>query len=119
MNSITHPSSCVAISYDAVRSAMNGLPFVMDCGRTDADSVQRAVNQGIDSCLEACFCPDRGDSFDWVGGKLCCFVSVESLPVLVRRLAEDFEDDNAASLADSILTVLGFNEYGQFVGRED
>jgi hypothetical protein len=119
MNSITHPSSCVSITYEAIRSAMNELPFVMDLSRTDAETVQRAVNQGIDSCLEACFVPDRGDSFDYVGGKLCCYVSVESLPVLLRRLCEDFEDDNASCLADSILTVLGFNEYGQFVGRED
>jgi hypothetical protein len=97
---------------------MNGLPFVMDLGRSDSVVVEPIVNQGIDSCLEACFVPDRGDSFDWVGGRLCCYVSVESLPVLLRRLTED-ESDEAWSLAESILTVLGFDEYGHFVGREE
>ena len=71
-------------------------------------------------------CPDRGDRYD--GGKrkagklvICqtleCSVSPESLPVLLRRL---FDSDNEAGmrLAGDILTVLGFNEYGKFVGRE-
>ena len=86
----------------------------------------QAVNEGIDSHLEACYCPDRGDQYD--GGQrkarklvLChtleCSVSVESLPVLLRRLS-DLKDEAGPRLASDILTVLGFNEYGKFVGRE-
>jgi hypothetical protein len=97
---------------------MRDLPFVMTLSRSDSEAVVPLVNEGIDSHLEACFCPDRGDSFDWVGGKLCCYVSIESLPVLLRRLTES-DSDEAWSLADSILTVLGFDEYGRFVGKED
>jgi hypothetical protein len=51
-----------------------------------------------------------------------CCVSVESLPVLLRRLfelnANDDVVDAAASLGGDILLTLGFDEYGQFVGRE-
>jgi len=85
-----------------------------------------AVNKGIDGHLEACFCPNRGDRYD--GGKrkagklvLCrtleCSVSIESLPVLLRRLS-DFDDEAGPRLASDIFTVLGFNECGKFVGRE-
>ena len=60
-------------------------------------AVIEAVNEGIDSHLEAAYCPDRGDSYE--GGKrmagklvMCrtleCAVSQESLPVLLRRLCE-------------------------------
>jgi hypothetical protein len=83
--------------------------------------------------LEACFCPDRGDRYE--GGErkagklvLCrtleCSISPDSLPVLLRRLCEselggDAEVQSAGlQLADCILMCLGFNESGQFVGRE-
>ena len=54
---------------------------------------------------------------------LDCCVSPESLPVLLRRLYElDTDDEHVAdaamSLASDILLTLGFDEYGQFVGRE-
>ena len=92
-----------------------------------------AVNEGIDSHLEACYCPDRGDRYE--GGKrkagklvLCrtleCSISPESLPVLLRRLCEsDLGGDPEVQaegnrLASDILMVLGINEYGEFVGRE-
>jgi hypothetical protein len=120
------------VSYETVRKAMNGTSFPMSLTDTDEiKAVIAAVNQGIDSHLEACFCPERGDRYE--GGKrkagkfvLChtleCVVSPESLPVLLRRLCELDGDveviDAANSLATDILMVLGVNEYGRFVGRE-
>ena len=85
-----------------------------------------AVNQGIDSCLEACNCPELGDSFMSgqrkvgklvVCGTLECSISPESLPVLIRRLFES-GDEHGESLASSMLLCLGFNDTGEFVGRE-
>jgi hypothetical protein len=114
-------------TYETIRTAMNGEPFTLSL--TDADEIKAiidAVNQGIDSHLEACFCPDRGDRFD--GGErmlgklvLCrtleCSVSPESLPVLLRRLC-DSDNEAGMSLANDILGVLGIDEYGRLVGRE-
>jgi hypothetical protein len=114
-------------TYKTVRKAMNGKPFTMSL--TDEDEIRAviaAVNQGIDAHLEACYCPDRGDQYE--GGKrkagkllLChtleCTVSVESLPVLLRRLCE-LDSEAGSRLASDMLTVLGINEYGEFVGRE-
>ena len=121
-----------AVSYEAVRAAMDGEPYSMSL--TDTDDIRaviKAVNQGIDSHLEACFCPDRGDRYEGgnrKAGKLVicrtleCCVSPESLPVLLRRLFELGGDeevvDAAMSLGSDILLTLGFDEYGQFVGRE-
>jgi len=115
------------VTYDAVRMAMDGKPYPMSLtGRDEVQAVVTAVNQGIDSHLEACFCPDRGDHYE-IGKRmagtllLChcldCSVSVKSLPVLLRRLCEG--DDAGISLSSDILMTLGFDEYGQFVGRED
>ena len=124
MNRIDTGSGTVA--YKAVRSAMDGQPYTMSLTGTDEiRDVVDAVNQGIDSHLEACFCSQLGDSYK--GGKrkagrhtLChtleCVVSPESLPVLLRRLSEG--DDAGMTLAGDILMTLGFDEYGQFVGRE-
>ena len=120
------------VSYDAVRKAMDGESYKMSLtGKDEIRAVIEAVNQGIDSHLEACFCPELGDRYE--GGKrkagkltLCrtleCNVSVESLPVLLRRLYELNADDSlvdaAARLGGDILMTLGFDECGQFVGRE-
>ena len=81
----------------------------------DRHRVIAAVNQGIDSYLEACFVPDRGDRYESKtppgihgiisGPRLECLVSAKSLPVLVRRLIES-EDDEAESLASSICSTL-------------
>jgi hypothetical protein len=115
------------VTYDAVRKAMNGEPFTMSL--TDQDEIQAiiaAVNQGIDSHLEACYCPDRGDRYEGgqrKAGKLVfchtleCSVSPDSLPVLLRRLCES-DGEAGMRLAGDILAVLGFNEHGEFVGRE-
>ena len=121
-----------AVTYDAVRSTMDGEIYTMSL--TDTDEIRAviaAVNQGIDSHLEACYCPGRGDSYELgtrTAGKLVlcrtleCRVSPESLTVLLRRLYELDTDEDIAeagmSLADAILLTLGFDECGQFVGRE-
>ena len=122
------------VDYETIRKAMGGEPFTMSL--TDEDEIRaviEAVNEGIDSYLEACYCPDRGDKFE--GGKrragkllicrtLDCVVSIESLPVLLRRLCEselggDPEVQSEGNrLACDILLVLGINEYGEYVGRE-
>ena len=122
-----------SVDYKTVRQAMANEPFTMSL--TDSDEIKAviaAVNEGIDAHLEACYCPDRGDRYE--GGKrragklvLCrtleCVVSVESLPVLLRRLSEsDLSDPEVEAegnrLASDILMVLGINEYGTFVGQE-
>ena len=73
----------------AIRSASDE-PYAMHLVSDDAELVMSAVNQGIDSHLEACYIPDRGDSYEWKHGewseRLYCLVSPESLSVLVRRL---------------------------------
>jgi hypothetical protein len=115
-----------SVTYQTVREAMDGRPFTMSLTGDDIEAVVEAVNQGIDSHLEACFCPDRGDRYD--GGKrmagrtvLCgtldCVVSPESLPVLLRRLF-DAGSEAAMALATDILTSLGIDECGDYVGRE-
>ena len=123
-----------SVAYDTIRTAVANEPFTMSL--TDEDEIRAvisAVNQGIDSHLEACFCPDRGDRYE--GGKrkagklvLCrtleCSISPESLPVLLRRLCEsdlggDAEVQSEGNrLASDILMCLGINEYGKLVGRE-
>jgi hypothetical protein len=121
-----------SVRYEAVRAAMDGEPYTMSLTGTDEiRAVIKAVNQGIDSHLEACFCPDRGDRYEGSkrkAGKLTicrtleCCISVESLPTLLRRLFELDGDeemvDAAMSLGSDILLTLGFDEYGEFVGRE-
>lgn len=96
----------------------------------DVQAIINAVNVGIDAHLTACFCPDRGDSYEagdrsitatsdtkyWKTGDklqlaqtLECRVSVESLPVLLRRL-DDSESESASSLRSAILSTLGIEE---------
>lgn len=85
-------------------------PYTMSLVGADARACQTAVNQGIDSHLEACFCPDRGDSFNVFPcgpvSRLECRLSPESLPVLVRRLLES-EDEAGENLASGICETLG------------
>lgn len=118
MNTIEN-SNCCRISYDLIRKAMNGEAYPMSLVSDDAAAVERAVNQGIDAHLEACFCPARGDRYEWRGHRLECVVSEESLPTLLRRLYDiEDEEGEAAMLGDDILMTLGFDEYGRYVGRE-
>jgi hypothetical protein len=87
----------------------------MSLAAEDRQKVIAAVNQGIDSHLEACFVPFRGDSFrletpQGIRGKISgprleCTVSPQSLPVLVRRLMES-DDESAESLASDICPTL-------------
>lgn len=101
---------------EALRGAMSRelgeSPYEMSLVGEDALTVQSAVNQGIDSHLEACYVPDRGDSYEPTGHRLECEVSQESLPVLLRRLWEMFEDgaEDAYQLRSSILYTLGIEE---------
>lgn len=95
------------ISYQQIRDAMKDEPYHMSLTKNSALSVQNAVNQGIDSHLEACYFAHK-DTYAWDGQRLNCTVSPESLPVLLRRLTES-EDDNAEDLAVSILSTLGIS----------
>lgn len=79
-------------------------PYHMSLVAEDRQPVIDAVNQGIDSHLEACFVPARGDSYEANGNRLECLVSPESLPVLVRRLLENGDE---SGLAASICSTLG------------
>jgi hypothetical protein len=89
--------------------------YHMNLVAEDRQKVIAAVNQGIDAYLEACFVPDRGDSFrlktppgirgSISGARLECKVSPKSLPVLVRRLMES-DDEKAESLASDICQTL-------------
>jgi len=93
----------------AIIEACKGEEYTMKLNSTDAAPVQRACSIGIDSHLEACFVPSRGDSYDWHDGKLHCCVSPESLAVLCRRLA-DIGDENAENLRSCILETLDIEE---------
>lgn len=113
----------VQITYGMIREKMQGKPYPMTLREGDAKIVKAAVNQGIDPFLEACFCPERGDRYDWgpddpnskvqIYG-LHCLVSMESMPVLLRRLTElpwdddDDDDSRPEDLATTILATLGF-----------
>ena len=100
----------------AIAAATPKRGYHMSLTGEDGRRVVSAVNQGIDAHLEACFIPDRGDSFRFQnppgiqgrvsGSRLECNVSPESLVVLVRRLLES-SDDAAQSLASSICQTLG------------
>jgi len=98
------------VSYDHIRQAMNGVAFAMELAASEGKIVEQAVNAGIDAHLEACFCPHRGDSYQWESGKLRCVVSVESFPTLLRRLYEMEQDEcRARLLADVMLRILGLS----------
>lgn len=122
------------ITYDLVRQAQGDKPYTMSLVGKMALAVQKAVNIGIDSHLEACYVPDRGDEFKdgvrkikgvTVQHTLECRVSAESLPVLLRRLYEmenehDESGESAAGLADDILESIGINlDTGERAKGED
>ena len=96
---------------NAVEEKCGGL-YQMDLAGSEADIVHRLVNWGIDSHLESCYVPDRGDSYEWRQlarmERLSCTVSTESLMVLLRRLYEDGVSDESEHLASCILDTLGF-----------
>ncbi|SRR5258706_14661828 len=99
----------------AIAAAAPKAGYRMSLVREDHHAVIAAVNRGIDSHLEACFVPARGDRFrfrtpDGIRGRISgprleCHISQQSLPVLVRRLIES-GDEAAESLASSICQTL-------------
>ena len=109
------------IAYAKIIAARDGKPLTLSATGDDAKAIVAAVNICIDSHLEACYSPDRGDSYV-VGSRLLgdgrvfcksleCSISPESLPVLLRRLFEAAEadtdaGDNAGSLAESMLACI-------------
>jgi len=119
---LTDDMGCV-FTYAAIRERMNGEPWTMSLtDSVEITAVIECVNQGIDSYLQACNMPSRGDEYSggargftatsdgpqWKKGEfvtitqtLECTVSIESLPVLLRRLFE-MECDLAATILDII-----------------
>jgi hypothetical protein len=99
----------------AIGKAAPKAGYNMSLVAEDRQKVIAAVNQDIDAYLEACFVPDRGDSFRFhtpkgirgkiSGPRLECKVSPKSLPVLVCRLMES-DDERAESLASDICQTL-------------
>src|SRR5258706_78352 len=99
----------------AVSKAAPKAGYPMSLVGEDCEKVVAAVNQGIDSRLEACFVQARRDRFKFQtpegirgrisGVRLECNVSPQSLPVLVRRLIES-GDEAAGALASSICQTL-------------
>ena len=122
----------IEITYDLVKQAQGPEPYPMSLTGKAIDVVTAAVNRGIDSHLEACFIPDRGDSFmpgkretatTFICRTLECKISQESMPVLLRRLfdlegSEEFEDEGR-SVASDILATLGIGEDGKLKPEED
>ena len=104
----------------AVRKQCHGKKYHLSLVGGTAKAVETAVNQGIDPHLEACFCPEKGDSYRWEQGpRLECQVSAKSLPVLLRRLLEMGDErklpEDAESLPADILGTLGIEcEQGEF-----
>jgi hypothetical protein len=72
-------------------------PITFGCSGDDYFAFEDAVNQGIDSRLEAVFTSRREGRFE---------VSADSLHVLVRRLMEAGSEE-ADSLASGICETLG------------
>ena len=115
MNQITNNNLC-PITYDAIKAAIVATysdPFHMTIKCQDEwSAIAAAVNQGIDSHLEAI--TDAPAEFDNDTGT--CEVTPDNLCVLLRRLAD--ANEAAMYLQSDILTVLGFDDSGTYVGRE-
>ena len=92
MHDFENDNGCT-VTYDSVRKAMDDEPFTMSL--TDSDEISaviEVVNQGIDSHLEACFCPDFGDRYE--GGErkagklvLCRSLDCVAQPRILARPA--------------------------------
>lgn len=116
-------SNGIVVLYDKIMHLQGDKMYNMNLIGDDAKVVQ-AVVLGIDSRLEVCYAPERGDAYnvmkcDVVGScfpvRLKCCVSSESMPTLLRRLFEfvgdDEEMDTAARLAQAILDSLDEGRY--------
>ena len=82
-----------------------GYPIECHQGSEDFESIQSAVNQGIDAHLTAI----RFDEFDGQYGKRGFRFDPESLAVLCRRLTDSGEE-NSESLCSGILETLDIEE---------
>jgi len=93
-------------------------PYPMELVGDEAELVERLVNQGIDSHLQACFIKGA-DDYQWkkhtldngsiIAVKLHCSVSPKSMVVLLRRLLE-VDSEAADSLRSAILETLKIEE---------
>ena len=68
------------------------------------EALKDAVNQGIDSHLEAVFFEDRGTD---AAGRRVFAIEADSLKTLIRRLA-DSADEDANDIASCIVDIHGF-----------
>jgi hypothetical protein len=114
---IIQNSNMVDIDYQTILHAIeqtDSSPFVMKIkDQNEWEVIADCVNQGIDSYLEACNI-NGIDHYD--NGN--CKISPHSLCVLLRRLGERECSLHECYLQDLILTVLGFDDCGKYVGRE-
>jgi hypothetical protein len=79
-------------------------PFSMQLNARDEAIVVKAINQGIDSHLEAIFATDRGIQ----GNKHCIAITdSKSMRCLLRRLMET-ENEQAQDLASLIMWKLEY-----------
>ncbi len=95
--------SAILVNYETLNPA--GIPFFANFRGADHARIIKAVNQGIDAHLEACYVPQRGDRYVCSDTGLQCRISRHSLPALVRRLLEE-GDDLGMQLASSICSTL-------------
>lgn len=98
------------ITYAEIITACKGKVYRAVFKGDDAILVKAAVNQGIDAHLEACFVAGK-DAYDVQGSWIHCYVSPESLPVLMRRLCESGK--TGSILASDILSSLGLEGEGE------
>lgn len=71
----------------------------------EIDFIVSLISKGIDSYLEACFVPERGDKYILTAGALSCVISPESLCCLVRRIIES-DNEEMQDLAEGIMESL-------------
>jgi hypothetical protein len=118
-------SDLVQVAYSTVLRAIeltDSDPFTMTIRcPVEWAAIAQCFNQKIDAHLEACNLQGI-DHYD----NGVCSISPHSLCVLLRRMGDRDTDnhvaddlwDVATSLQSSIFTVLGIDEYGEYIGRE-
>jgi len=119
---------CCVVSYAAIIKAQGEERFFISTQcQTQANALAAAINRGIDSRLQAVSC-DSEIVQKYIGDKpfareMQLLITPATLPVLIRRLFEgdgmDEETYDAAhTLGGDIMNSLGFDDCGNFVGRE-
>jgi hypothetical protein len=96
--------------YKAILSAIKEDKVYASLVPSDAEWVVKAVNQGIDSHLDAVV----NSTFKWepdeyVGKRLICQIAPFDLCIILRRLAE-MEDESAEDLRSAFLESLEIEE---------